>query len=252
MVVKARVLSPQGKRVRLNVMLPSPNHLLNHLLHTNPEAAEHLEQVFLVPGPWHNPSCADGESHVYFPEKGLVGLFGSDTLMPSLGMALLGCQTCWWSGGVNPVQMQVLQAGYAQRMPWSLLQAQPQRYAPWLLQAAAASQQLVHQMALKVHCVQNHALVQRLASGLLAVRQHNPHSDGQMSVTDWAHWLSCPVGELQAAARALQAHGAVQLAEDAGAVSPLHSLQPQKLSRLACACHEHLTQGLGGSGSASA
>lgn len=237
MVVKAKVLSPLGKRVRLNVMPPSPNHLLNHLLHTNPEAAEHLEQVFLVPGPWHNPSCADGESHVYFPEKGLVGLFGSDTLMPSLGMALLGCQTCWWSGGVNPVQMQVLQAGYAQRMPWSLLQAQPQRYAPWLLQTAAASQQLVQHMAQRAFCALQHNSLQRLASGLLVVLNQNPRGDGQMSVDELAHWLSCPPSEMQAAAQTLQAHGAVQLAVDAETGVKLHSLQPQPLARLACSCH---------------
>jgi hypothetical protein len=235
-------------------MLTTSNHLLSRLLHTTPEAAEHLERVILSPGLWPMQGGVQGTGHVYFPEAGLMGLLWSSKALPGVGMVLLGCHSGWWPelGSLGSVQTHVLQAGHAQRMRFSLLQAQPQRYAPWLLQAAAASQQLVHQMALKVHCVQNHALVQRLASGLLAVRQHNPHSDGQMSVTDWAHWLSCPVGELQAAARALQAHGAVQLAEDAGAVSPLHSLQPQKLSRLACACHEHLTQGLGGSGSASA
>jgi hypothetical protein len=235
-------------------MLTTSNHLLSRLLHTTPEAAEHLERVILSPGLWPMQGGVQETGHVYFPEAGLVGLLWPSSALPGLGMVLLGCHSGWWPelGRLGPVQTHVLQAGHAQRMRCSLLQAQPQRYAPWLLQAAAASQQLVHQMALKVHCVQNHALVQRLASGLLAVRQHNPHSDGQMSVTDWAHWLSCPVAELQDAARALQAHGAVQLAEDAGAVSPLHSLQPQKLSRLACACHEHLAQDPGSSGSASA
>lgn len=235
-------------------MLTTSNHLLSRLLNTNPEAAEHLERVILSPGLWPMQGQTLDEGHVYFPETGLMGLLWPSPALPGLGMVLLGCHSGWWPeiGHLGSVQTQVLQAGHAQRIRWSVLQAQPQRYAPWLLQAAAASQQLVHQMALKFHCVQNHTLVQRLASGLLAVRQHNPHSFGRLSVADLAHWLSCPVGELQAAARALQAHGAVQLAEDAGSVTPLHSPQPQMLNSLACACHEHLAQVPGSSGSASA
>ena len=233
-------------------MLTTSNHLLSRLLHTTPEAAEHLERVTLSRGLWTMQGGLQETGHVYFPEAGLMGLLWPSPALPNVGMLLLGCHAGWWPelGRLGPVQTHVLQAGQAQRIRCSLLQAQPQRYAPWLLQAAAASQQLVHQMALKVHCVQNHTLVQRLASGLLAVRQHNPHSDGRMSLADLAHWLSCPVAELQDAARVLQAQGAVQLVE--GAVIPLHSPQPQKLTRLACACHEHLAQDPGSSGSASA
>lgn len=235
-------------------MLITSNQLLSRLLHTTSEAAEHLERVTLSRGLWPMQGQTLGEGHVYFPEAGLLGLLWPSPALPGVGMVLLGCHAGWWPeiGRLGPVQTHVLQAGHAQRIRWSVLQAQPQRYASWLLQAAAASQQLVHQMARKVHCVQNHTLVHRLASGLLAVRQHNPHSHGRMSLADLAHWLSCPVGELQDAARALQAQGAVQLAEDAGAVTPLHSLQPQRLASLACACHEHLAQDPGSSGSASA
>lgn len=231
-------------------MLPTSNHLLSQLLQTTPEAAEHLERVPLSPRLWPVQGQALDEGHVYFPEAGLLGLLWPGPALPGVGMVFLGCHAGWWPeiGHLGPVQTHVLQAGHAQRIRWSVLQAQPQRYAPWLLQAAAASQQLVHQMASKVHCVQNHTLVQRLASGLLAVRQHNPHSDAQLLVADLAHWLSCPVGELQKAARAMKAHGAVLLAEDAGALTLLHSPQHQSLTSLACACHEHLAQGLGGLG----
>lgn len=235
-------------------MLTTSNQLLSRLLHTTPEAADHLERVILSPGLWPIQGGVQETGHVYFPEAGLMGLRWPSPALPGVGMVLLGCHAGWWPeiGHLGPVQTHVLQAGHAQRIRWSVLQAQPQRYAHWLLQAAAASQQLVHQMARKVHCVQNHTLVQRLASGLLAVRQHNPHSDGRMSLADLAHWLSCPVAELQAAAQVLQTHRAVQWAEDADAGAPLHSLQPQKLASLACACHEHLEQDPGSSGSASA
>lgn len=141
------------------------------------------------------------------------------------------------------MQMQVLQAGHVRRIPWSLLQAQPQRYAPWLLQTAAASQHLVQDMAQRAFCALHHNSLQRLASGLLVVLNQNPHSDGQMSLADLAHWLSCPLSELQVAAQTLQAHGAVQLAVDAGTGVKLHSLQPQPLARLACSCQ--LQWGLG-------
>lgn len=244
---------PPAQRSSQNLMLTTTNHLLSRLLHTTPEASEHLERVTLSHGLWPMQGGVQETDHVYFPEAGLMGLLWPSPALPGMGMELLGCHSGWWPelGRLGSVQTHVLQAGHAQRIRWSVLQAQPQRYAPWLLQAAAASQQLVHQMARKVHCVQNHTVVQRMASGLLAVRQNNPHSDGQISVADLAHWLSCPVGELQDAARALQAHGAVQWAEEAGAVTPLHSPQTQMLASLACACHEYPAQDQWGRGLAS-
>lgn len=251
MVGKARAFSPEGKRLRQNVMPLSPNHLLSRLLHTTPEAVGYLERVELLPGFWQPSDTADDEGHVYFPESGLLGLLGSG--MPlTMGMALLGCQDCWWSGGPTPVQMQVLRAGHAQRIRWSVLQAQPQRFTPWLLQTAAASQQLVQHMAQMAFCAQNHTLLQRLVSCLLVVLNQKPNGDGTMSVAELAHWLACPLSQLQAAVQSLQVLGAVQLTEHAGAAEQLHSLKPQVLARLACSCHLQCAQGLGGSGSASA
>jgi hypothetical protein len=237
----------------LTVILPSSNHLLSRLLHATPDAAEHLERVDMVPGPWLNQCTQDGEGHVYFPESGLIGLiglFGSGTPL-SMGMALLGCKACWWSGGMSPVQMLVLQAGQAQRIRWSVLQAQPQRFAPWLLQIAAASQQLVQHMAQMVFCKQNHSPLQRLASGLLVVLNQKPTGDGPMSVAQLAHWLAYPQSEVQALAQALQAQDALLLAGDAGVGTQLNSLKPQVLAKLACSCHLQSVQGLGCGGSAS-
>jgi hypothetical protein len=237
-------------RLQLTVILPSSNHLLSRLLHVTPDAAAHLERVDMVPGPWRIARTQEGEGHVYFPESGLLGLFGSGTPL-STGMALLGCKACWWSGGMNPVQMQVLQAGHAQRILWSVLQAQPHRFAPWLLQIAAASQQLVQHMSQMVFCKQNHSPLQRLASGLLMVLNQKPTGDGPMSVAELAHWLEYRPSQLQVAAQTLQAQEALQLAGDAGVGVQLHSLKPQVLAKLACSCHLRSGQGLGCSGSAS-
>ena len=244
-------VSLQVLRVRLTVILPSSNHLLSRLLHATPDAAEHLERVDMVPGPWLNQCTQDGEGHVYFPESGLIGLFGSGTPLTT-GMALLGCKACWWSGGMSPVQMLVLQAGQAQRIRWSVLQAQPQRFAPWLLETAASSQQLVQHMAQMAFCKLNHTPLQRLTSGLLVVLNQKSKGDGAMSVAELAHWLACPPSQLQAAAQTLQVQGALQLAGDAGVGAQLHSLKPQVLVRLACSCHVQSVQGLGYGGSASA
>jgi hypothetical protein len=230
-------------------MPPSPNLLLSRLLQTTPEAAQQMERVILSPGTWPNLDSADNEDHVYFPESGLLGLFWSGTPL-TMGMALLGCKACWWSGGLSPLHMQVLQPGQARRIRWSVLQAQPQRYAPWLLQIAAASQHLVQQMAQMALCNQNHTRLQRLASSLLLVLNQKPDGDGQMSVAALAHWLACPASEVQAAAQTLQAQGALQLTVDAEAGTALRHLQPEVLARLACSCHLRLTQGLGASDSA--
>jgi hypothetical protein len=246
---------PRVFRLQLTVILPSSNHLLSRLLHATPDAAEHLERVDMVPGFWSASDTANDEGHVYFPESGLMGLFWPGTPSASMGMALLGCQACWWSGGVSPLQMQVLQAGQAQRIRWSVLQAQPQRFAPWLQQTAAASQQLLLHMTQMIFCVQNHTRLQRLASGLLRVQNQQLNGDAQMSVTELALWLACPQSEVQALAQALQtlqAQGAVQLMVDKGTGAKLHRLQPQVLARLACSCHRRLAQGQGASDAAAA
>jgi hypothetical protein len=232
-----------------NEMLPSPNQLLSRLLQTTPEAAQHMERVILSPGTWPNLDPADIEDHVYFPESGLLGLFWSGAPL-TMGMALLGCQACWWSDGFSPVQMQVLQPGHGQRIRWSLLQAQPQRYAPWLLQIATASQHLVQQLAQMALCTQNHTRLQRVASCLLVMLNQKPLGDGQMSVAELAHWLACPTSQIQAAAQTLQAQGALQIKQDAGAGTNLQQLQPRVLARLACSCHLRLAQGPGASGAA--
>jgi len=246
---------PRVFRLQLTVILPSSNHLLSCLLHATPDAAEHLERVDMVPGFWSASDTANDEGHVYFPESGLMGLFWSGTPLASMGIALLGCQACWWSGGVSPVQMQVLQAGQAQRIRWSVLQAQPQRFAPWLLQTAAASQQQLLHMTQMIFCVQNHTRLQRLASCLLRVLNQQLKGDAQMSVTELAFWLACPHSEVQAFAQTLQtlqAQGAVQLTVNTGTGAKLHRLQPQVLARLACSCHLRLAQGQGASDTAAA
>lgn len=232
----------------MNSMLTSPNHLLSHLLQTTPEAVEHLEKVILSPGSWRSHAPDDGESHVYFPEAGLMGVCVSDTLLSGTGMALLGCQTCWWSEGVSPLQMQVLQAGHALRIRWAVLQARPQRYAPWMMQAAATSQQLIQQMAQMAYCAQNHTQLQRLANGLLTLQIQNPSSDGRVSVAELAHWFSCPEVEAQAAVQSLHSHGALQLAKHPGIGVQLQSLQPQRLVTLACSCHLQWVQSHGTGG----
>lgn len=228
-------------------MQPSPNPLLSRLLRMTPEAKEHLERVVLSPGPWTNPDGADEAGHLYFPEAGLMAVLGPGLPGSHMGLALLGCHACWrcGDGHMSPLSLHVVRAGHAQRIGWAVLQAQPQRYAPWLLQSAAASQQLIHQMAHMTFCAQNHPTLQRLASGLMVVLNQNPNSGAALTLTLLAHWLACQEEALHDAAQTLQAHGALQLAKDEAGGTVLHSLQPQALARLACACHLSVAQQLG-------
>lgn len=220
-------------------MPPSTNHLLSRLLLNTPEAAEHLERVTLLPGPLPTRDGVNDEGHVYFLESGLMGLCWPAQALTGAGMALLGCQSCWcsegWSG--SPLQTRVLQAGHAQRIHATVLQAQPQRYATWLLQTVEASQQLIHQIAQMAFCAVNHNTLQRMASCLLVVMNLNLPREGQISVAEMALWLACPEDQVQSAAQTLQAQGAVMLAWDGPADVKLHSLQPQLLGSLACLCH---------------
>lgn len=234
----------KAPRVRLNVMPPSPNHLLSRLLQTTPEAAQHLERVSLSPGSWPTEVEKEEEGHLYFPEAGLIGLYWQGTPLTNVRTAWLGCHACWWPGYWmgSSLKLQVLQAGHAQRIGWTVLQAEPQRYAPWLLQTAAVSQQLIHQMAQMVYCAQNHNTLQRLASSLLVMLHQNPHSGEHLSVGELAHWLSCPAGDVQLAAQTLQSQGALQMTSTPGTGVQVHSLQPQMLSTLACSCHLQVAQ----------
>lgn len=226
-------------------MSTSTNHLLSRLLHTTPEAAEHLEQVGLLPGSWPISGSKEQEGHVYFPEVGLIGLFWQGPTLKNVRMAWLGCHACWWPGywSESALQAQVLLAGHAQRIAWSVLKAEPKRYAAWMLQTAAASQQLIHQMAQMAFCADQHNTLQRLASSLLVVMNQSPHGPGQVSLSEIAHWLTCPEVDVRAAALALQAHGALLLSTDADAVTQLHSMQPPLLANLACSCHLQVVQG---------
>lgn len=231
-------------------MLPSTNHLLSSLLQSTPEAAEHLERVVLTPGPWPTRGRVDDEGHLIFLESGLIGLFWPAAQpVSSVGMALLGCNACWSSGfgGVSTLQTRVLQAGHAQSIRWSVLQDQPERYAPWLMQTAEASQQLMHQIAQMAFCAANHNFLQRMSSMLLMMQQ-NLNCEAEIPVTDLAHGLTCSEGQVRAAAQTLQAHGALMLQLD-GPVGPkLHSLQPPLLASLACSCHLKLVQRQGANG----
>ena len=203
----------------------------------------------MTPGPWPTRGEVDDEGHLNFLESGLIGLFWPAQPLSAVGMALLGCNACWSSGGrgISPFQTRVLQSGHAQRIRWSVLQAQPQRYATWLMQTAEASQQLMKQISQMAFCAANHNTLQRMSSMLFTMQQHL-HCQESICVTDLAHWLSYSEDQVRAAAQTLQEHGALILELDESVGPKLHSLQPQLLASLACSCHLHLVQQQGAMG----
>jgi len=215
---------------------PSRNSLLQRLLQASPTCAARLERVHLTPGLW----LAERD-HVYFPEEGLVAL--SSTLTPALP-SVLGRHACWLNAQEDAVawglQSHVLTAGHAQRLRWSDWVQALEHAGVGLLQAAAASQQLLQQMAQLAYCAQHHAPTQRLASWLLICLDQADTPALQIHASLALQGLGVSGDEGHAHLLALQAQGALVLGggdAPAGAQPVLQQLQAHRLTALACTCH---------------
>lgn len=221
----------------------SPNSLIQSLLLSAPERLSVLERVHLDMGPWTEQS-GDGGNFLYFPEDALLGV-SSDLKRSGVTHAA----PCAWLGrhGVwspNPVlssglQVQVMVAGWAFRVPEGALLAADRRLSSWALQMAASSQKLLSQMAQMSFCVRHHTVEQSLASWLLMAWHHSP-----------GHRLQVPVASLQAgfglapetwqqAWQKLHGLGAVTLTGQ-GALAEIQSRLLPPLSGLACSCHHKI------------
>lgn len=221
------------------IINPSTNTLLRSLHWPSPDSVGLLERVSLAIGPW--PALSSGaEAQVYFPEQGLIALSAPGAAHQRVRLALLGCQSCWVPGywSASGMQAHVLVAGHAWRMPWSVLESEPQRWGPLLLQAAAASQQLVRQMAQTTFCAQHHSATERLASWLLIAMAQAGTSAMHLPLDALREWMRLPESELSLATHHLVAHGGMVL-EGVPGDQRVCGLSPDKLTALACACHLH-------------
>lgn len=215
------------------IIKTSNNTLLNRLNWPSNETWGLLERVSLVPGLW--PTSLPGEEgHVYFPEDGLIVLSAPGATHHRVRLAMLGRQSCWmphyWSQ--SAMQAHVLVAGHAQRIPWAVLQSK----GPWLIQTAAASHQLIRQMAQITFCAQHHSATQRLASWLLIAWDQSGATGLQLPLADLMGWMRLPESDLNQAVAQLVTHNAVAL-EGALGVQSVRALSSDHLATWACSCH---------------
>lgn len=221
----------------------SPNSLIQSLLLTAPELLPVLERVHLEMGPWTEQS-GDSGNFLYFPDDALLGV-SSDLkrsgVKHAAPCAWLGCHGVWSPNSVlsSGLQVQVMVAGWAFRVPERTLLAADKRLSSWGLQMAASSQKLLSQMAQMSFCVRHHTVEQSLASWLLMAWHHSP-----------GHRLQVPVASLQAgfglapetwqqAWQKLHGQGAVTLSGQ-GALAEIQSGLLPPLSGLACGCHHKI------------
>jgi hypothetical protein len=221
----------------------SPNPLVQSLLRAVPELLPNLEPVRLERGPWPEKLLGGGP-FLFFPEDALLGV--SAQLQPNglphgVRLSWLGCRSVWSpeQAQVSGLQAEVLVAGGAFLLPEAALHAANQALAPWRLQLAASSQQLITQMAQVSFCARHHTAAQSLASWLLMAWYNSP-----------GHALQVPVNSLQAgfgfapetwqrAWQTLHNQGAVALA-DQGTLAEITPPLLAPLTGVACACHQKL------------
>jgi hypothetical protein len=210
------------------------NSLLNLMLGDGafPPALK-MTQVQLQPGPMADLCRA--EAWAYFPVDALITVGPEHPAQAAVALVgrhggVLGPQV-----GHGAVHAHVMTPGLAYRVDWAVVRDDPTRYAQWLWHAAAATQALLNQMAQWSFCVQHHTPAQRLASWFLHCMAQSPAAPLQLN--------------LQLIPPSIR-QGVVGSPVDAFHVQPLSGFEvregflsaaaPQRLSALACTCHQKL------------
>jgi hypothetical protein len=221
----------------------SPNPLVQSLMLAVPDLLPNLEPVRLERGPWSEQPSGGGQ-FLYFPEDALLGV--SAQRKPN--GALLGVRLSWlgsrsvWSpeqAQASGLQAEVLVAGGAFRLPEAALHTANPPLAPWRLQLAASSQQLITQMAQVSFCARHHTAEQSLASWLLMAWYNSPGYALQIPVASLQAGFGFAAETWQRAWQMLHNQGAVALVDQ----GTLAEITPQLLAPLtgvACACYQKL------------
>ena len=221
----------------------SLNPLVQSLLLAVPDLLPNLEPVRLERGPWSEQPSGGGQ-FLYFPEDALLGV--SAQHKPNgvpLGVRLswLGCRSVWSpeQAQASGLQAEVLVAGGAFRLPEAALHAANQPLAPWRLQLAASSQQLITQMAQVSFCARHHTAEQSLASWLLMAWYNSPGHALQMPVASLQAGFGFAPETWQRAWQTLHSQGAVALS-DQDTLAEITPLLLAPLTGVACACYQKL------------
>jgi hypothetical protein len=213
------------------------------LLLAVPDLLPNLEPVRLERGPWSEQSLGGG-NFLYFPEDALLGVSAQhkpNGALLGVRLSWLGCRSVWSpeQAQASGLQAEVLVAGGAFRLPEAALHTANPPLAPWRLQLAASSQQLITQMAQVSFCARHHTAEQSLASWLLMAWHNSPGHALQMPVASLQAGFGFAPDAWQRAWQTLHSQGAVALA-DQGTLAEIapHLLAP--LTGVACACYQKL------------
>lgn len=205
-----------------------------------------FERIHVKPGPWAADLSRDS-GWAYFPDDSLVGLSPSRPALGEPTIAVVGHRGFWFSGA--QLQAQVLRGGHLYRLDWALVQGNPQRYAPWLISAAEASQRLIRQMTQMAFCANHHTPIQCAASWLLVCLHQASKRALPIRLGDIPSALGQPGDAFQAALGVLDAHWGIHRdadllplpGQDVMSARPW-TLDPAQLSRLACNCHRRINE----------
>lgn len=187
--------------------------------------------VHLPPGPL---SDEDLGAWAYFPVDALIGLMSSGA--PDACTVVVGHHGCVMSSGCGmSMHAHVVSPGWVYKLDWMPVHQDPGRFAPWLWQTAAVTQQLMGQMAQWSFCVHHHSPSQRLASWLLHALTQTSHAELKLSwkglPLDLQRWLAH-----DAAAASLAAdEGGYTLEADG-----VRAMRHERLRAQACTCHVHM------------
>ena len=221
----------------------SPNPLVQSLLLEVPALLPNIEPVRLERGPWtEKPS--DSGHFLYFLEDALLGV--SVQLKPhglphGVRLSWLGCRSVWSPAQAlaSGLQAQVLLAGGAFRLPEAAVRAANKPLAPWRLQMAASTQQLMTQMAQVSFCARHHTPEQSLASWLLMAWYNSSGRALQMPVASLQAGFGFAPETWLRVWQTLHSQGVVALAEQ-GTVAEINPLMLAPLTGVACACHQKI------------
>lgn len=222
------------------------NTLLQKMLLDVPGTGADFERIHVPTGSWP----ADLPSHsgwAYFPDDSLVGLSPDRPAEGNAIMAVVGHHGFWFPDMLTGAQLQaqVLRGGHMHRLDWSVVQRDPQRYAPWLVASAEASQRLIRQMTQMAFCASHHTATERRASWLLVCLHQAIQTSLPIRLLDTAGTHRQPDDELEWALGLLEDHLGIRH----GADLPIGrdkatqlTLDKAQLRELACACHRRINE----------
>jgi hypothetical protein len=208
------------------------NSLLNLMLGDDAfQAALKVVRVQLQPGPVPTDPLGVA-SWAYFPVDALITMGSERSAQAAIALVGRHGGVFGPQDGDSAMYAHVMAPGLAYRVDLAAVHNDPSRYSQWLWHAAAATQELIGQMAQWSFCVQHHAPAQRLASWLLYCLAQSSKDQFHLHAMPPAMRQCVPLSPLGAGQA--PPHG-FEVREGF-----LTALVPHRLLEQACTCHQKI------------